>query len=251
MFTQTIPAPPPGAGLLVDTAAFVVCMADEGVAIGGVAETGDVAAVGAVFFALNHECLAGAGDVATGDGAGGVVASCFLECLRFATVGEASGLEVGVAAGDEAVATVASFFLECLCFATVGDASGLEAGVGVWANNAAAENAANTINRRKNLFMVYDHNGCRGINATPKKLFWMRRAGLCFSNRGLARLRIAITTAGLRRRRLSFWRTEFQPRRRSRGLVCWRNADGSLNAKTVKLDPPTPKEKAKKAAGGK
>lgn len=163
-----MPGPPPGAAVPVDVAVCVACLAVDGVAIGEVAETGDVAAAGAGFFALNHECLAGVGDVAAGDAVVPTVASGFLECLRFATVGDAAGLEMGAAVGDAVVATVASFFLECLCLAAAGDASGLEAGVGVGAVNAAAENPANTINRQKNLFMICYNSERHGFNATPK-----------------------------------------------------------------------------------
>ena len=85
-------------------------------------------------------------------------ASFFLECFCFPGAGDA-------AAGDEDVAAVAAgeafFFLECFCLAAgLEEASGLEAGVGVWANTATAENAINTIKRRKSLFIIGERKAC-------------------------------------------------------------------------------------------
>ena len=84
--------------------------------------------------------------------------SFFLECFGFPGVGDA-------VAGDEDVAAIAAgeafFFLECFCLAAgLEEASGLEAGVGVWANTATAENAINTIKRRKSLFIIGERKAC-------------------------------------------------------------------------------------------
>ena len=164
-----MPAPPPGATVPVGSTAFVafavvvVVPAGELAAIGEVADAGDgalsenhgrfaglgdsvAAAVPSVF--LVRFCLVAPGDAAAGDSAAAAVVCVFLVfCL--VGLGEA-------AAGDSAAAAVAAgeaSFFECLCLVTLGDVSGLAAGVGVWATNAATENAVNTIIRWIVLFM--------------------------------------------------------------------------------------------------
>ena len=122
-----MPGPPPPAVPLGSTG-FVVFAVLEVLTTGDVAATGEVAGVGEAVFGWNHERLAGLGDAATGEAVVAAVVSFFLERFCFAGVGDA-------AAGDSAAAAVAaeeaSVFLECLRLATLGEASGLAVGVGV------------------------------------------------------------------------------------------------------------------------
>jgi hypothetical protein len=131
--------------------AVLVAFLDEALGAGAAVAAGEVWGVN-----VNHGFLAGDGD---GDVAAAEDASFFLERFCLAGVGDA-------AAGDSAVAALAAgeafFFLECFCLAAgLAEAPGLAAGVGVWPNTATAENAINTITKRKSLFITGEPKGCR------------------------------------------------------------------------------------------
>ena len=121
MLTQTIPLPPPAAGV-----AFVVVLAAARVAGAGLAAAG---LADAEVFGLNKSAsvfFAGDGDGVT---VGATAAVVFLLRACF-SAGEGDAAVAAAGEGEVAAAAVASAFLCVRCFVGEGDAAGDSLGVG-------------------------------------------------------------------------------------------------------------------------
>lgn len=167
-----MPFPPPGTGVPIGSIGSAAFAAVDAL-LGAVVAIGEATGAGEVSFLLNQERLAGLGDTL---GAGD---ASFFARVRFAGLGEASGLVAGDAdgagdasffarfgfavgeasglvAGDVDGAGDASFFAR-LCLAGLAEASGLALGAGDWATNVTSKNPVKVIIRAMDLVMTEEY----------------------------------------------------------------------------------------------